>query len=74
MTMNTLIDYLSIVIIHMQHPFLLVADLVESVMECSEDLCGNFATLKVPLKVTLSAGTTWGHIQEYRPATKTSNI
>ncbi|XP_064631725.1 DNA polymerase nu-like [Lineus longissimus] len=40
-----------------------VKDLVKSIMESSEGLCGDLVELKVPLRVSLSCGKTWGHLE-----------
>lgn len=47
-------------------------DLVRGIMESAEGLCSGVATtaLRVPLRVTLSTGTNWAHLQQY-PTTVT---
>ena len=39
-------------------------------MESAEGLCAGLATcaLRVPLRVTLSTGTNWAHLQQYPAA------
>ncbi|OWF55047.1 DNA polymerase nu-like [Mizuhopecten yessoensis] len=39
-----------------------IRSLVQSVMEDEVTLCGKMVTLKVPIKVSLSSGKTWGHL------------
>ncbi|XP_069140238.1 DNA polymerase nu-like [Argopecten irradians] len=39
-----------------------IRSLVQTVMEDEAALCGNMVSLKVPIKVSLSAGKTWGHL------------
>ncbi|XP_033756749.1 DNA polymerase nu-like [Pecten maximus] len=39
-----------------------IKSLVQSVMEDEATLCGKMVSLKVPVKVSLSAGKTWGHL------------
>jgi len=42
-------------------------ELVKGIMESAEGLCAGLATsaLRVPLRVTLSTGTNWAHLQQY---------
>ena len=37
-------------------------EIVKSVMEDADTLCGDIVKLKVPIKVSVSVGTSWGHM------------
>ncbi|KAL3865181.1 hypothetical protein ACJMK2_006798 [Sinanodonta woodiana] len=39
-----------------------VKDIVKRVMESGDSLCGHMAKLKVPIKVSISVGKRWGHM------------
>ncbi|KAJ8311792.1 hypothetical protein KUTeg_010647 [Tegillarca granosa] len=39
-----------------------VQEIVRTVMEDDKGLCGDMVELKVPLKISLNVGKTWGHM------------
>ena len=50
------------------HVCIFISELVKDIMEDSKGLCGDTVELKVPLKVSLSTGQTWGHLSDYNPS------